>query len=49
MADPKHPRPTPEDRDRWNEEAAYEAEVEADQQWAYEQAVADWQADEEGT
>jgi hypothetical protein len=40
-------RPTPEDLARWNEEAAFEAEMEADQRWADDQAIADWQADQE--
>lgn len=35
------------DQDRWNEEAAFEAELEADRQWEEDQALADWQADQE--
>lgn len=39
-------RPTPDDLDRWNEEAAFEAELEADQRWADEQTITDWQEDQ---
>ena len=33
------------DQDRWNEEAAFEAELQADQDWADAQADADWAAE----
>ena len=36
------------DFDRWNDEAAFEAEVEADRRWDDQQAQADWAADLEG-
>jgi len=41
------PRPTAEDYDRWAEEAAFEAELEADQRWEEDQIMADWQEDQE--
>ena len=37
------------DQDRWNEEAAFEAELQADQDWADAQADADWAADLEAS
>lgn len=36
-----------EDRDRWNEEAAFEAELEEDRRWEEDLVLADWQADQE--
>lgn len=36
-----------EDRDRWNDEAAYEAELQADADWRHDQTMADWAADRE--
>lgn len=41
------PPPTLDDRDRWNEEAAFEAEIEADRKWEDDLADAHWAEEQE--